>query len=253
MWKLVFLLAISWCAVAENNTDQDRASILELHSMARGNVTPSASNMQLLRYSLVLENLAQQWTANCSNKLPNSTLLPNHPNIAVTWISVQSRKPFYYEVLPLFNNYFREYTYENNSCRGNCRLYIQYVWANTTEVGCGMSRCDKGNENPNTPSYLVACAYYPAENIGNLRPYANGSSCSACPDGFFCHRNQCTNDTSLLPNTTTPSSTTGTAINTTTTDIGTSTSDATTTTSIFSEVSMQGILYCSLIQLFISA
>uniref|UniRef100_A0A5K3FTT8 SCP domain-containing protein n=1 Tax=Mesocestoides corti TaxID=53468 RepID=A0A5K3FTT8_MESCO len=124
MWKLVFVLTISWCSLAYNNTDQDRADILEQHTSARGNVTPSASNIRLL-----------------------------------------------------------------------------YVWANTTEVGCGMSRCHNGNTTSVNQRYLVACAYYPVGNIESQRPYQNGSSCTKCPDDFFCYRNQCTNDTSLFTTT----------------------------------------------------
>uniref|UniRef100_A0A5K3ETM8 SCP domain-containing protein n=1 Tax=Mesocestoides corti TaxID=53468 RepID=A0A5K3ETM8_MESCO len=205
MWKFVCLLAMSWCAVANSNTDKDRADILEEHTRARETVTPTASNMQLLRYSLNLETLAQQWAAKCTNRSANSTLLPNHTNISVSWIYLPSEKPQYRDVLPFFNNHFKDYFYENNSCSGNCRMYIQYVWKNTTEVGCGMSPCYNGSNTSGNRRYLVACAYYPAGNIEGLRPYANGSSCSACPTDFFCHRNQCSKETSLLPNATTTS------------------------------------------------
>uniref|UniRef100_A0A5K3ETB6 SCP domain-containing protein n=1 Tax=Mesocestoides corti TaxID=53468 RepID=A0A5K3ETB6_MESCO len=251
MWQFLLFLEISCCAVAENNTEQDRATIIEEHTSARGNVTPSASNMQLLRYSRYLETVALQWAAGCINQSANSTPLANHKNISVTWIYHKKRKPRYTEILFLFNNYNRNYFYENNSCIGDCRIYIQYVWANTTEVGCGIRRCNNSHVPAENPRYLVACAYYPAVTVQGLRPYANGSSCSACPDGFFCHRNQCTNDTSLLPNTTTTSTTTGAAINTTT-DIGTSTSEATTTTSTLSQVLILGISSYSLFKLLTS-
>uniref|UniRef100_A0A5K3EPN0 SCP domain-containing protein n=1 Tax=Mesocestoides corti TaxID=53468 RepID=A0A5K3EPN0_MESCO len=197
-------LGISWCAAPENNTAKDRTDILEAHASARGNVTPSASKMRLMRYSLDLENLAKQFAANCTKQSANSTLLPGYTNISVTWILCTSKRPEFYEAMHIFNNPLDNYDYETNTCKGNCRLYIQYIWENTTEVGCGMSRCDQSiSGNAADLRYLVACAYHPPGNIPGLRPYANGSSCSACPDGFFCYRNQCTNDTSLLPNTTT--------------------------------------------------
>uniref|UniRef100_A0A5K3ER43 SCP domain-containing protein n=1 Tax=Mesocestoides corti TaxID=53468 RepID=A0A5K3ER43_MESCO len=227
-----------------------------------------------------------QWTANCTDQKPNSTLLPNHTNIAVTWTQDLSINPTYDGAMNVFSNPFNNYNYETNTCKRNCRLYIQYVWANTTEVGCGMTQCNKRNGNAVTPITVVACVYHPAGNIPGLRPYANGTRCSACPQGFFCYRNQCTNDTSLLPNTTTTPTTsttistptaaatntatntttstttstavssttaaTNTATNTTTTDIGTSTSVATTMTSISSPASIQGILFYSLLKLLTS-
>uniref|UniRef100_A0A5K3G0F6 SCP domain-containing protein n=1 Tax=Mesocestoides corti TaxID=53468 RepID=A0A5K3G0F6_MESCO len=225
MWKLVFVLSLSMCALAEVPTEEDRQIIVEMHAKTRSSVNPTASSMQLMRYSNDLENLAEQWTANCFIRTPNSTLLPNHSDIAVTWIYNYGGKPEYSGTMSILSEPLGKYFYENNSCSGNCRLYLQFIWANTTAVGCAMNTCNITSKNKRELAYLVACAYKPAGNIPGLQPYENGTSCSACPDGFFCHRNQCTNDTSLLPNTTTSSTTTST----TTVAIGTSSSMTTTT------------------------
>uniref|UniRef100_A0A5K3EPG6 SCP domain-containing protein n=2 Tax=Mesocestoides corti TaxID=53468 RepID=A0A5K3EPG6_MESCO len=245
-------LGISWCAVPENNTDQDRADILEEHTSARGNVTPSASKMRLMRYSVDLENLAMKFAANCTNQSANSTLLPGYTNISVSWVRYVTRKPTYNASLIAFNNPSDNYNYTNNTCNGTCALYIQFVWENTTEVGCGMSRCDQSSSgNAADLRYLVACAYHPPAKITGLRPYSSGNSCSACPQDFSCYRNQCVNDTSLLPNTTTIP-TTGTAITTTTTDINTTTSVATTMMSTLFQVVTTGILLYSSFKLLTS-
>uniref|UniRef100_A0A5K3ER32 SCP domain-containing protein n=1 Tax=Mesocestoides corti TaxID=53468 RepID=A0A5K3ER32_MESCO len=202
MWKLFYLLAISWCAVAVVPTDQERNDIVEEHATAREGVTPTATNMQLIRYSTELENLAQQWTNSCSNQAPNSTLFPNRTDVSLTWTSASDGKPTYYSVMVAFTLGKYYYTYENNSCKNNCRLYLQVVWANTTEVGCAMSPCNNIRPNSTKPVYLVACAYRPPGNIEGQRPYKNGTVCQDCPYDFWCYRNQCTNDTSLLPATT---------------------------------------------------
>uniref|UniRef100_A0A5K3ER09 SCP domain-containing protein n=2 Tax=Mesocestoides corti TaxID=53468 RepID=A0A5K3ER09_MESCO len=231
MWTFVFLLAASWCAMAKNTTDEDRAKILEQHILMRESVSPSASDMQLLRYSTHLESLALQWTANCLRKTANSTLLPNHTNTAVTWINFQGSIVMYDSIISVFGNGLQNYFYENNTCTGYCVLGLQVIWSNTTAVGCASTYCSNSQQSTGQHFYLVACVYQPAGNIPNLRPYKNGTSCSSCPNGFFCHRKQCTNDTSLLPNTTTTSSTAtpSTTTNTTTVAIGTSSSMTTTT------------------------
>uniref|UniRef100_A0A5K3F3X1 SCP domain-containing protein n=1 Tax=Mesocestoides corti TaxID=53468 RepID=A0A5K3F3X1_MESCO len=164
--------------------------------------------MRLMRYSTYLETLAQQWTANSSKQPPNSSLLPNHADIALTWVTdLSSEWVSYSSIISIFTYGSAYYIYGNNSCTGHCRLYLQFVWADATEVGCAMSPWGNTSDRKDQKRFLVACAYKPVGNIPGRRPYTNGTSCSACPDGFFCHRNQCTNDTSLLPTTTTTSST----------------------------------------------
>uniref|UniRef100_A0A5K3ERN2 SCP domain-containing protein n=1 Tax=Mesocestoides corti TaxID=53468 RepID=A0A5K3ERN2_MESCO len=68
-----------------------------------------------------------------------------------------------------------------------------------------MSRCNNGSTKSGNDTYLVACAYKPAAKFDGQRPYENGNSCSKCQNDFFCYRNQCTNDTSVLTITYAPS------------------------------------------------
>lgn len=57
------------------------------------------------------------------------------------------------------------YDYESNTCESGevCGHYTQVVWANSTEVGCGMVTCE-GLE------YWV-CQYAPPGNVVGERPY----------------------------------------------------------------------------------
>ncbi len=60
------------------------------------------------------------------------------------------------------------YNYSKNTCRRgeDCGHYTQIVWADTTEVGCGVSMCFDGY----IQTEVWVCRYNPAGNNG-LRPY----------------------------------------------------------------------------------
>ncbi len=57
------------------------------------------------------------------------------------------------------------YDYESNTCESGavCGHYTQVVWANSTEVGCGMVTCGDWE-------YWV-CQYSPSGNVVGERPY----------------------------------------------------------------------------------
>ncbi len=60
------------------------------------------------------------------------------------------------------------YDYEADACRApqgaSCDHYTQIVWAETTDVGCGMSVCENKGQ-------IWVCEYYPAGNVVGQRPY----------------------------------------------------------------------------------
>ncbi|VDK25516.1 unnamed protein product [Taenia asiatica] len=75
-----------------------------------------------------------------------------------------------------------DFNYEKNVCEAPmCGYYLQMVWGNTEKIGCAVQRCEKVQRGPQTPCYLLTCAYTPP--IINVIPYAKGESCSACPNG----------------------------------------------------------------------
>lgn len=61
------------------------------------------------------------------------------------------------------------YNYDKNTCRRGeqCGHYTQIVWAETTEVGCGVSSCIEGDERRD----LWVCRYNPPGNYEGMRPY----------------------------------------------------------------------------------
>uniref|UniRef100_A0A5K3FXT3 SCP domain-containing protein n=1 Tax=Mesocestoides corti TaxID=53468 RepID=A0A5K3FXT3_MESCO len=60
------------------------------------------------------------------------------------------------------------------------------VWATTTEVGCSIRKCSE--------EYYLMCIYRPGNDTLLGRPYEEGASCSKCPEGYGCYRNQCSVD-----------------------------------------------------------
>lgn len=63
----------------------------------------------------------------------------------------------------------KNYSYSDNTCdKGKvCGHYTQLVWADTTEVGCGVSSCITGNERTD----IWVCRYNPAGNMNGEPPY----------------------------------------------------------------------------------
>jgi len=74
------------------------------------------------------------------------------------------------------------YDYDTKKCQAGkmCGHYTQVVWAETSAIGCGISKCDFIS-NFNNPGYLVFCHYGPSGNWWGEDPFAKGSKCSACP------------------------------------------------------------------------
>lgn len=59
------------------------------------------------------------------------------------------------------------YTYQTNTCQPGrmCGHYLQMVWADTRQVGCGMARAADARRE------VWACHYYPGGIVLNRRPY----------------------------------------------------------------------------------
>lgn len=61
------------------------------------------------------------------------------------------------------------YDYDTNTCADGkvCTHYTQIVWANTTQLGCGVSTCSEPGKN----TELWVCQYDPAGNVTDQKPY----------------------------------------------------------------------------------
>uniref|UniRef100_A0A5K3G1E4 SCP domain-containing protein n=1 Tax=Mesocestoides corti TaxID=53468 RepID=A0A5K3G1E4_MESCO len=75
MQVLIAISAFIWLVMAEPPTDKEREEIVEFHTRILENVDPPANNMQLMTYSLELENLAEQAVQlDCANIAVNPSI-----------------------------------------------------------------------------------------------------------------------------------------------------------------------------------
>uniref|UniRef100_A0A5K3FIA1 SCP domain-containing protein n=1 Tax=Mesocestoides corti TaxID=53468 RepID=A0A5K3FIA1_MESCO len=197
MQLLIVLSAFIWLVTAEPPTDEEREEIVEFHTRIRENVNPPASNMQLMGYSPELENLAKQYAQiGCAGPYPD----PNtHSQFQGYGIVTNSDNKYDQTIISnLDENYKRgkqAYSYDTNSCTGYCSRFKTMVWSQTTAVGCTIKACQRQG------ILLTVCLYKPGEFEPEDRPYEKGQSCTKCPNGFACYRNQCKSTSSAVTTT----------------------------------------------------
>uniref|UniRef100_A0A8D0GST5 Cysteine rich secretory protein LCCL domain containing 2 n=1 Tax=Sphenodon punctatus TaxID=8508 RepID=A0A8D0GST5_SPHPU len=187
----------------------DKEEILMLHNKLRGEVYPTASNME---YMVIQTNLffltAESWAHECVwDHGPTSLIMSIGQNLAVHWGRYRSPafhvQSWYDEV----KDYTYPYSHECNPwcpdrCSGAmCTHYTQIVWATTNKVGCAINVCKKmtvWGEVWENPVYLV-CNYSPKGNWIGEAPYKHGRSCSECPPSYggSCQNNLCYKGTVL--------------------------------------------------------
>ncbi|VDM20831.1 unnamed protein product [Hydatigera taeniaeformis] len=220
---LVLLVAASCWSI----TDVERAQMLEAHHQVRQSVNPPAASMKLMRYSKKLETLADKWARRCEFEHPNGDEHPEYHALGQNLALAIGFKPPLTEASCGWTGEVKFYQYANDSCSHICdhytqvslfvRLeqciapslwsevhvmpffnlhiclpkYVDMVWADTTEVGCSMRRCDGLRPKQNNPQYITVCQYSPMGNYIGRKPYTEGPSCSQCAKGEQCYRNQC--------------------------------------------------------------
>uniref|UniRef100_A0A5K3FQC3 SCP domain-containing protein n=1 Tax=Mesocestoides corti TaxID=53468 RepID=A0A5K3FQC3_MESCO len=194
---LLILVAMTWCVLADAPSEEERNRLMECHTKLREEVQPTASNMQLLSYSLDLQKLAEEFVALCQPTFPSAEFNPQYQNVGYVVYSEEVNKA---TISNKFCNVTKgSYDYATNDCEDNCFDYIQMVWANSTQVGCATHTCTSSSAKQYT---LFACLYKPSLRILTDRPYEGGNICSKCPNGYGCHRNQCDKSSPPLTSTT---------------------------------------------------
>uniref|UniRef100_A0A673MNM3 Cysteine-rich secretory protein LCCL domain-containing 2-like n=1 Tax=Sinocyclocheilus rhinocerous TaxID=307959 RepID=A0A673MNM3_9TELE len=180
----------------------DREEILQLHNKLRGEVYPTASNMEYMVWDDELEKSATYWAEQCQwEHGPKDLLMSIGQNLAVHW--GRYRSPAYH--VQAWYDEVKDYTYpyphECNPwcperCSGPmCTHYTQLVWATTNRVGCAVHTCPRMNvwgEIWENAIYLV-CNYSPKGNWIGEAPYQHGRPCSQCPPSYGggCRDNLC--------------------------------------------------------------
>lgn len=180
----------------------DRGEILQLHNKLRGQVYPTASNMEYMVWDDELERSATHWAEACQwEHGPKDLLMSIGQNLAVHW--GRYRSPAYH--VQAWYDEVKDYTYPYqhecnpwcpDRCSGPmCTHYTQLVWATTSRVGCAVHVCPRMNvwgEIWENAVYLV-CNYSPKGNWIGEAPYQHGRPCSQCPPSYggSCRDNLC--------------------------------------------------------------
>ncbi|KAL5102803.1 Cysteine-rich secretory protein LCCL domain-containing 2 [Taenia crassiceps] len=187
------LLVITLIAVVTGQppTDVERAQILEAHLRLRETVCPPASDMLLMEYSNELEQYADYWASHCRFEHPDTRILPHYSDLGQSLAVFGSVKPSFTEAVCGYALEKSNYYYQNNTCNGSCDRYKRMIWASSNQLGCAMRQCDGIRPEWDNPQYLSVCQYRPKGNKQGKRPYRQGRSCSKCPEGHSCYRNQC--------------------------------------------------------------
>uniref|UniRef100_A0A5K3FR91 SCP domain-containing protein n=1 Tax=Mesocestoides corti TaxID=53468 RepID=A0A5K3FR91_MESCO len=192
MCNLIYLLVLSWCVLAKVPSREERITIVECHAKLREEVEPPASNMQLMSYSTKMEKLAQDLFLHCDSGYPEFD--PKYQDVGIVELTSENETPRYRDLCKVNGT---TYSYNEDRCTGDCLSYLRMVWAASTEVGCATGRC-ANKADPAERDDFIICTYKPSVLRFNARPYARGTSCTRCPTGYGCYRNQCRKDSLII-------------------------------------------------------
>uniref|UniRef100_A0A5K3EFP2 SCP domain-containing protein n=1 Tax=Mesocestoides corti TaxID=53468 RepID=A0A5K3EFP2_MESCO len=121
MPALSILVALIWGVKGQNLSQELRDNITEFHRKLREGVQPNASNMMFVEYSVDLENYAIQWTANCSDSVPDYKMLPQDVQRVQEYAYNNVPNPV--EILSEFASQKVHYNFTYNNCSKRCNDY----------------------------------------------------------------------------------------------------------------------------------
>ncbi|MBN3281885.1 PI16 inhibitor, partial [Polyodon spathula] len=185
VWGL--LLTLLWGEQCWGLTEEEKSSIVLQHNTLRSQVSPSATNMQLMKWDSALEAMAAQYATAC--------IWDHNPERGETGenLFLTSGQLNGTHVVQNWYNEHLDYTFHTGSCTPGkmCGHYTQVVWANSNRVGCGEHFCEtvEGIEQPRLT--MLVCNYYPKGNNRGMKPYVSGPSCSRCPPDHICVEKLC--------------------------------------------------------------
>ncbi|VDD83071.1 unnamed protein product [Mesocestoides corti] len=185
----ICLLALICYVAAEVPSKQERRLIVQAHTKIREGVSPSASDMKMMKYSKKLEEQAEKSLTECIVEDPLVTAYSD--NETQNMRMYFDKKPTYADMINDLADDAQYYDYDANTCTEDCTQYKRIVWADSTRVGCAMHKCGYLDSEQSRPVYVVICQYDPMQGIEERRPYVKGRSCSKCPAGDICRRKQC--------------------------------------------------------------
>lgn len=196
-WREAFLMGWNWSSnegekytvrYADDNSTEEGVTVERIRTLAQAQQNGVATNVydlssqagieqmvnahnqwrsqvgvRPLRWSPQLASYAQSWADRLAqnNRFEHRQNSPYGENLA----SSTGRQMSPTRVVEMWGNEVRDYDYASNSCAPGkvCGHYTQIVWANTTEVGCGVAR--SGDRE------VWVCNYNPPGNFIGQKPY----------------------------------------------------------------------------------
>lgn len=161
-------------------TNKERYFLLHQHNLFRSKIatgTHPAANMNVFSYNMELEFIAQCWANNCRYMEDTcratqefSTPGQNIFQTKLTRTPLEKAMDFWSRNWQYLNTYHIK-LYQENYAK-NISYLTQLVWAETTHIGCGVSRY--------SIYIFIVCNYGPGGNIEGEPVYQIGSSCTKC-------------------------------------------------------------------------
>ncbi|XP_077411444.1 uncharacterized protein LOC144041263 isoform X2 [Vanacampus margaritifer] len=191
LWAWLLLATLLAPGAWSHLSEEEEELLVELHNHYRGQVSPSASAMLPLKWDPTLKVLAEGYSAKC--------IWNHNPDLEDTGENLYAGTgPL--DLRMALEKWFLEhlnYDFHNNSCDDDkmCGHYTQMVWSDTHRVGCAAHLCNNMEGLVLEKISFLVCNYYPAGNYEDEHPYAEGDSCSQCPEKLqTCENNLCVPD-----------------------------------------------------------
>lgn len=164
-----------------------RAKIAKGIYVAKDNSKSPATNMQKMVWSDELQRSAQNFANSCPTGHSGTPGVGE--NIFWYWTTVNIKDLNQYGISASqgWEKEFQEYgwpyeKYDRNLYEGGISHATQMAWANSNQIGCGVTQCPDGSWKKIT----VVCQYKPPGNYFGQMIYDDGPTCSNCPKGTSC-------------------------------------------------------------------
>ncbi|KAH8873832.1 Cysteine-rich secretory protein LCCL domain-containing 2 [Schistosoma japonicum] len=170
MYRLytLFLLAVHFTVMiyGKQRLNAKSAELLRLHNKYRQDLVdckvegqPPAKYMSKLRWNHELAKQAKTLASKCILKHKRAS------SKRFEWVGQNMAiYPSIQEGVYAWFNEHKMFNYYGGKCR-QCLHYTQMVWANTTDIGCGVAKC------PEYKGLSIVCNYGPGGNWINDNPY----------------------------------------------------------------------------------
>ncbi|XP_052238446.1 cysteine-rich venom protein VAR7-like [Dreissena polymorpha] len=175
--SFIVLLVAVCCQTRRTRVEpSDQQLILDAHNTARRDVTPTASNMQLMTWDESLANIAQRWAENCHHDHEKPANRRWDVGRFSVGQNIASNYPSWTDAIEGWAKEKKDFTYGNNQNK-SVGHYTKMVWADTSKVGCGSAVCNVNCEGAIDGRHcnLMICEEDP------YVPYVCPNTCKWCP------------------------------------------------------------------------